>query len=222
MPEPLEPIIGSRLISELAFVDLEQRWRRSYRSGRDVAKSNESFPTLPSWRDYTCRFHLQHDVVDGICYEFRVRQLFGDRPNYEDLMGCYPEQATSLRQRLPAVAAELTRASLRLFRGQTLLFTAPLPPRCEIGRQKQGEPDPPTFVSDGQVCRILVAGSGETHLSRAQFRCVAAAKGRLQIQHCASKGRVDINAQFRLQGQESCYIDLPCWIRFRDWQLLVA
>jgi hypothetical protein len=210
----------ARLAAELAMSDLELRWRRFFPSGGAPVQPSQTaagdpLPALPIWDDYAQRLALGEAWTDeGLCHEFRVRQLFGDRPDYRDFLRHCPA-AAALRQRLPAIAAELTRGTIRLSAGGHVMFACRLPDRLEVGRRRVGEPLPPCITESESGARLLVADLPAVRISRAQFWLEVIAKGRILLTHIATKGQIVVNAQQRLTGNESLVAELPCLVEMR-------
>jgi hypothetical protein len=116
---------------------------------------------------------------------------------------------------LTAVAAELTRGTIRLSAGGRALFVCRLPERLEIGRRRVGEPLPPCITESESGLRLLVTDLPAVRISRAQFSLEVIAKGRILLTHLAAKGQIVVNAQERLSGNASLVVELPSLVELR-------
>lgn len=214
----------SELRRELALIDMEQRWRRYYTlhapSSGDQAALNAAFPKLPTWDDY-CRRQACEPSGEGICHEFRVRQAFGDRPDYRDFLTRYETLRPLLSERLPQIAAALTRGQLKLYEGSELVMTCHMPGSVEVGRQRQNEPTAPAMIKTESGHRLLVTELTNVQLSRKRFSLEMIAFQRLWVRHLADKGTLRLNYSTRLAAGESCLVELPCTITFNPWSLRV-
>lgn len=210
---------------ELALIDIEQRWRFHFHPGLSFVAASaavDSLPGLPSWADY-CRLlpSCSKRWLDGSCREFSVRQLFGDRPDYRDFAKASPTIASELNQRLPALAAELTRATVSLIQKGRVVFSCPLPGRLEVGRCRVGEPAAPAAIDTAGGRRLLIAELTVTHISRCQFRLEVIAKDRLLVQHASDRGYLDCCPGVRLTKDGSCKLPVPCQLGVRDLGLSI-
>ena len=203
---------------ELALVDLEHRWRMFFRPGRPLAAAGEfaGLPNLPRWSDYFLVLPACDPAwLEGACREFRVRQLFGDRPDYRDFAANYPAIAAELDQRLPELAAELTRATVSVIQNEQCIYSCPLPPRLEVGRRRVDEPSAPVLLQTENIPRLLIAELTLAHVSRAQFQLQVVAKDRLVVQHVAGRGYVDCIPGDRLKEHASCELPVPCRLHLK-------
>jgi len=210
--------------AELALIDLEQRWRFYFRPGmpHPTDSAANGLPRLPAWADY-CRLLPTCSPLwlEGSCREFRVRQLFGDRPDYRDFASACPAIAAELNQRLPALAAELTRASVSVIQDGRSVFSCPLPGRLEVGRRRAQEPPAPAVIDAAGGRRLLIAELTVTHISRSQFRLEVVAKDRLLVQHASERGYLDYGLGGRLTKDSSCEVPVPCQLCLRDLVLRI-
>jgi len=216
----------STLAMELAMVDLELRWRRFFGGARSEAASNdvhECVPDLPQWSDYRRLFKLGPLSTAGICHEYRVRQLFGDRPSCRLFSKNYPELADNLSRDLPNLAAQLSRARIQVFCDNRPLLTTWLPGRSQIGRRRADEPTSPCRVDFGSTCRLIVAGDEARHLSRNQVGIEVVARDRVVVRNEApDKGSVVIAPALRITETNSPEVTLPCRIHFSQWLLDIS
>jgi len=203
---------------ELALVDLEHRWRLFFRPGGPIASAGRfaGLPNLPAWSDYSQVLPGCDSLcLDGVCREFRVRQLYGDRPDYRDVAARYPAIAANLEQRLPELAAELTRATVSVIQDGQPTYACPLPSRLEVGRRRVDEPPAPILLQSESGPRLLIAELTLAHVSRAQFQLQVVAKDRLFVQHVAARGYVDCFPGERLKDNACCELPVPCQLRLK-------
>lgn len=205
---------------ELALIDLEHRWKRFFRANpHGVAPGTGSapaIPLLPTWSDYSDRLQACHALwLDGICHEFRVRQLFGDRTPCRDFLARYTAASADLADRLPAIAAELTQATVILFDDGRLLYSCHLPGRLEVGRCRAGEPPAPALATGDGMNRLLIADSADGEISRAQCQLEVVAKDRVLVRHKAAKGSVTCCPGRKLRESECCEVQIPLLLIFQ-------
>ena len=104
------------LIIELIMIDLERRWRaaRACKS-RGIASSTETsrLPAMPTIEDYLVRYPelgpIETIPLDLIGEEYRVRQIWGDRPPHKEFLQRYPRR--SLRPLLNQIDREYRSTS---------------------------------------------------------------------------------------------------------------
>lgn len=205
---------------ELALIDLEHRWRRFFPLKSSYDQQASGLSCLPLWVDY-CRSlpSCEMNWLEGILHEFRVRQLFGDRPHYRHAMKPYPSVAEELQRRLPEVAAATTRATVTVLEhaGQSTAgqcYSCRLPGRLEIGRQRADEPPAPTLVPSTPSPRLLIANSRINYISRTQCQLEVVAKDRILVRHTASKGTIQLGSGRQLLCTDSRELDLPVALTF--------
>lgn len=94
-PTNASPETQRWFLSELVMTDLGQRWRRQL--GRLLLEDyRERFPELGPQL-----------ALELIAEEYRVRRLWGDRPEPDEYFRRFPDRHGELKARLPAVDAEL-------------------------------------------------------------------------------------------------------------------
>lgn len=109
------------LLLELVMIDLEHQWRHaSERSKGDTPASTDETldiqsPTgeRPLLEDYAARFPVLRRVeelpLDMIAFEYRVRHVFGDRPNHAEYNKRFPERQDELTERLHEIDEEIAQ-----------------------------------------------------------------------------------------------------------------
>jgi tRNA A-37 threonylcarbamoyl transferase component Bud32 len=97
----------AELARELALVDMEFRWQASAR-GRPLS---DSLGGRPTWREYARHVPEIGDVSQIppalVAEEYRVRQLWGDRPRHDRFISSYPDQLAALPKWLSRIDDEL-------------------------------------------------------------------------------------------------------------------
>lgn len=211
------------LMRELALIDLEHHWRRGADRAAPTERSAPSdLPPIAGWLDYCRRFpECDPRDVEARCHEYRVRQLFGDRPDYRPFASESPDIAELLATRLPDLAAQLTRATIHVLRYGQSAFACPLPGRIEVGRRRLDEPPSPGVVGSGDERRLLVAEAQAKTISRSQFRCTVIARDRVLIEHLAARSYVVCSPGGKLRDDASLILPIPseiqldgCAVRF--------
>jgi hypothetical protein len=213
-----EAAVAAGAHRELALIDLEHRWRLFFRPGRPLSAAGEfaGLPKLPRWSDYFLVLPAcDPDWLEGACREFRVRQLFGDRPDYRDVATNCPAIVAELNRHLPELAAELTRATVSLIQDGQRIYSCPLPPRLEVGRRRVDEPPAPILLQTESGPRLLIAELTLAHISRSQFQLQVVAKDRLFVQHVAGRGYVDCMPGDRLKEDACCELPVPCQLHLK-------
>lgn len=198
---------------ELARVDLELRWRRFFSAGEDAqgrptSNAPDRLPALPTWADYCQKLNLEQSI-EGICHEYRIRQLFGDRPTVSEFCECYPAHASELSEHLFNLGAELTEAAVRVSVSGRLVFGCHLPGHLEVGRQRIDEAPGPRLATEGQCQRLIIADVFAVNISRRQCELEVIALRRVLLQHRGEKGSVVLQHGKSLSGHESCEAELP-------------
>ena len=102
-----EPQMRRDLARELAMIDMELRWQAS----AEGPPPNDSLGAQPTWPDYAAHVPEIGDVAQIppalIAEEYRVRQLWGDRPSHDRFISRYPDQLTQLPKWLSRIDDEL-------------------------------------------------------------------------------------------------------------------
>jgi len=208
------------LARELAMIDLEPRWRRFFNAAQsaDSKASNGNVPLLPTWSDYCRLFEFYSPPVAGIHHEFRVRQLFGDRPHCGLFAEHYPEHAQALSRELTTCAAQLSRAKIAAYHRHRPLVETALPGRLEIGRRRTSEPAAPCYHHAGDLHRLIIAEHDERYLSRRQISLEFTALQRVRIENLArAQGRLVVEITGDFTPHDIIEVDLPCQLRFSQW-----
>lgn len=93
--------VGGSLVHELIAVDLEWRWKDSRRRGFAAWRVEKYWHELPSLGS------LKTIPLSLVEEEYRVRRLWGDRPEYGEFMARFPQHAAMLTTRLAEVDRDL-------------------------------------------------------------------------------------------------------------------
>jgi hypothetical protein len=122
------------LARELALVDMEFRWQASAR-GRSLS---DSLGGQPTWWEYA-----QHVPDIGgvsqippvlVAEEYRIRQVWGDRPSHDRFISSYPDQLTRLPKWLSRIDDELRAdgVSIEEALATSAFVPAPADPRAPL------------------------------------------------------------------------------------------
>ncbi|MCA9178751.1 MAG: serine/threonine protein kinase [Planctomycetales bacterium] len=108
---PVEVSDGTRgALIELVTIDLERRWRASTSEAATIPPDTEQLPALPILEDYIVRYPTLGSAaslpVELIVDEYRVRQLWGDKPNRDEYLRRFPEHSNELWNALNKLANE--------------------------------------------------------------------------------------------------------------------
>jgi len=102
-----DPGFKRRLARELALIDMEFRWQAS-EQGHEF---NDHLGGKPRWTDYVLQVgeigELGQIPPEMIAEEYRIRQLWGDRPNRDQFISTFPQQFTELPKWLATIDDEL-------------------------------------------------------------------------------------------------------------------
>jgi eukaryotic-like serine/threonine-protein kinase len=95
------------LLLDLVLVDMEYRWREP------SSRLNGAFPARPRLDHYLARYpELTRPAgvpLVLIGAEYRIRQLWGDRPDSSEYLARFPSSAATLREELRQIDAEIAR-----------------------------------------------------------------------------------------------------------------
>ncbi len=103
----------AELVAELILIDLEYRWRLSARaSGKQQKRRPDSGLPIPArLADYAVQYPtvgpLAQVSEELIVEEYRVRRVWGDRPDHEEYLDSFGHSHPALARRLSAVDREL-------------------------------------------------------------------------------------------------------------------
>ena len=96
-----------QLVYELVLIDMEFRWRATA-SGKTIV---DSLGGQPVWRTYVQHIAQLGEVgqisPELLAEEYRIRQLWGDRPSQDQFMSAFPHQFPRLPKLLAAIDEEL-------------------------------------------------------------------------------------------------------------------
>jgi serine/threonine protein kinase len=108
----VSPEMRPALLAELIQIDMERRWR-----SMSLPANNDPLPCRPRLEDYIAALPELGSVnivpLDMIIGEFRVRQLWGDRPAISDLVARFPHRSSEIEAACAALASELSCQSPR-------------------------------------------------------------------------------------------------------------
>lgn len=126
-------LAGSRndsLWRSLIAIDLEFRWR-DFSTASTVKVSPHEFPRFPRLEDYAVLLNRTPiDVLDAklLAAEYRVRQIWGDRPEREEVEQRFAGNLDDLRCELDRVDSELSTSSHDSLRAGSRDSTVDWPP----------------------------------------------------------------------------------------------
>ncbi|MCE9544233.1 MAG: serine/threonine protein kinase [Planctomycetia bacterium] len=108
---PLGPDDAQRLLLELIAVDLEYRWREGPGEIQADSSADDGLRVRPTLHRYAAEFD-QLGTVDRLptwlmAEEYRVRQLWGDRPSHDQFFANYPRHFAALIPLLRRIDLEL-------------------------------------------------------------------------------------------------------------------
>ncbi len=199
---------NAELLVELMRVDLHYAWK-TY----DPAGGNAQ-PTL---EERLCRFPMlrrRERLIPLIVDEFRVRQKFGDAPDYPRFLLSYPEIAEELTPTLQQIAMELTRAKLIAYDKANNSFETAVDGPLEIGRQRSKEPAPMCRVKgQSSADRIVIADRGENTIGRQHIQLEVVAMNRILITARSQEAVTTVTGTGILKAGEQVTVSLPVLIR---------
>lgn len=200
-----------QLLQELVHIDLESRWRAS--AGTPEADNGgaagwvpggsshvNGLPVRPQLEDYLNRYPelqvMEQARLELVIAEYRIRQVWGDRPRYEDY--CNRFSFPGLDRRLRNVAAALTPTVVTIYRQQQRIFSTKLNLPLEIGRQREGEPPPYCRMNVNGVDRIVVAALHNNMVSRNHVYLDIVAKNEFRVENRSGRSILSLGAAGRL------------------------
>ncbi|HTU93032.1 MAG TPA: protein kinase [Gemmataceae bacterium] len=209
--DPATESARQRLLVEMVKIDLEYRWRGS------TSPVADDLPARPLLEDYLRRFPalgpLERLSPELIGEEYRVRWLWGDRPNAHIYYARFPTHA-DLPALLTRIDAQLAERVMRT----TLHTTAPPdqmagPPRAvpdgyeilgELGRGGMGVVYKARQLRLNRLVAIKMirAGQETTPATLARFRTEAEAAARVQHPHV-----VQVHEVGEKDGQPYCVME---------------
>ena len=217
--------VRPELLRELVQIDLAYRWRAaadesepshsdaSRQVAVDVPVGVGHFPARPHVEDYFARFpelyQLEAVQLDLIVAEYRARQYWGDRPEYPQYRGRFPQLGPELERALRQVAFDLTPTILEIYDKQHLVFWTSFSVPLEIGRQRRGEPPPYCRIEEETIDRVIITPLGDNRISRSHVNLDTVARGKLKLVNGSGKMGVLVNATDRLAPGNSRYLNRP-------------
>ena len=151
------------MLRELLPIDMEYRWRNALREPVFVKRR-------PWLEDYIRRFPIlgtSSGTVVGLAQrEFRIRQIWGDRPSLATYRQRFSKLSAALEFSLRNVLNELVTTRIKVFRQGDLLLTEQVLRAVSVGRQRANESPPVSFESNERCDRLVIAKNAERRFSR--------------------------------------------------------
>ncbi|MBX3433945.1 MAG: adenylate/guanylate cyclase domain-containing protein [Pirellulales bacterium] len=97
------------------------------------------------------------------------------------------------------------------------VFATTLDAPLEIGRQREGEPDPAARIDQSSRGRVIVAPLADVEVSRAHIGLELAEKGRVRVANLSASQPVKISPQEFLGPGESALLEPPFLLQFGDY-----
>lgn len=190
-------------VCELIRIDMEARWR-------SAAPNVQRYGTEHYLPDAGVSLN-QSRISQLICWEYEVRNRWGDCPNVPALVEKWPTvdglKAELLRtgKEIPWPITEISDAGS----GLTQLCRIALDRPAEVGRQMPMEPNPPAAISFGDQYRIIAAHGQASGLSRRQLRIELATPNAVRIRNLSSHRCIVVAREILIQPAECRTASLP-------------
>lgn len=188
-------------VSELCQIDMEHRWRSTDPAIR------KSFS-----RDYLSG--LQHtlqvsDVIELICWEYHVRNHWGDYPSVRVLLDEWSRYCPALDEAIQQTAASIARPIVMISGTQTSQEPFVLDGVLEVGRQHTNEPAPFERVMTVDGYRLIVAANSDSSISRKQLAIRRDSKSSVLVKNTSRNRALAVIGQCILDAGESASCPMP-------------
>lgn len=133
-----EAVLKGRLSRELVLIDMEFRWQaKNQRSTKpESSDEDETIGWQPTWSIYAGAIPLVGALgavpADLVAEEYRIRHLWGDRPNHDRFISAYPAQLTLLPKCLARIDEELRADGVSVRPAASPQATATFDPRAPL------------------------------------------------------------------------------------------
>lgn len=199
-------------VQELCMIDLERRWRASdHTVPRNCV---EQYLTLE-------QMNLDDSaLLDLICWEYEVRNRWGDCPGRGEILVRFPQLRTRLEPALKTVAEKIAWPVVTITENTQVLAQRALDGPAEIGRQREAEPQPVSIVTQADGFRCIVAAVGNASISRSQLQIRLVALEQVQLRNCSSNRALAISGAEPLDAGMTRTLFLPVQIHLWDGYFL--
>lgn len=199
-------------ISELCQIDMEHRW-----------KSTHSTVRRHLARDYLVHSNLTmrvSDAIELICWEYHVRNHWGDYPSFRVLLEEWSQYRPALDAAIQQTADSIVRPTVMISGTQTPQESFVLDGVLEVGRQNTNEPAPFARVMTPDGGRLIVAANTDASISRTQLAIRRDSKSSVLVKNTSRNRALAVIGQCILDAGESASCPMPARIHLREKLIL--
>lgn len=191
-------------ISEVCQIDMEHRWRSADSAVRKFFAS-----------DYLSA--LQHvmqvnEVIELICWEYHVRNHWGDFPSVRVLLDEWSQYRPALDAAIQQTAASIARPIVMISGTHTPQEPFGLDGVLEVGRQHADEPPPFERVMTPDGCRLIVTANSDASISRRQLVMRRDSKSSVLVKNTSRNRAMAVIGLCILDAGESASCPMPARI----------
>jgi hypothetical protein len=191
-------------ISELCQIDMEHRWRSTN------AMVRKCFA-----RDYMVDLKLTMlagDAIELICWEYHVRNHWGDYPSFRAILEEWPQYRPALDAAIQQMAVSIARPIVMMSGTQFPQASFELDGVLEVGRQRTDEPAPFERVARPNGDRLIVAANSDASISRKQLAICRDSKFTVFVRNTSRNRAIAVIDLRILDAGESASCPLPARI----------
>lgn len=213
-----------RLALELAWIDMELRWRAWDRSsvsmiGKDRESVVAQWKYMPAEEDYqevlTTAFGpdvLDDDAVSMLAEcAFTSRCLYGDLPH----PNCFPTLASEV---VASVLSLVERLSVSLYHDGRLFWRKDSWGSLMGGRRRRGEPEPFGWTQDVPP-KIVIASRSNRRISRIQFGVEVFSRRCAVVSNPSHHRMIQVDQNVQLRPGSSLVVSLPFQVKMESVEL---
>jgi len=143
-------------------------------------------------------------LLDLVAAEFRLRQQAGELPTIGQTLKRFPDLEKELRPLLRAQLRELSFVFVMQVLDGGSEVSIPLDRTIELGRQRQGEPGPPTQITVSEtLTRFILAEESDLRVSRRHASCEQVSMNVVRITNHSKTSIVSIDFEQTIPPDEA-------------------
>jgi len=197
--------------SELIQIDMERRWRTGH-AGKPIELS-EYLEVLPN-------VFSSDELLELICSEYRIRNLWGDCISREKVRLKYGDPGENLFARLDSVAEEIPWPLVSIVVSGQTIFGTPLDRDITAGRQSNPTQKPWSVLTNDLTRHIVLCESMDASLSRNQLAISRSAPESVLLRNISTNRAIAVRGCDPIDSGGTLICKLPVFIHLGSTRYL--